>query len=159
MSPSACDRIDTSPATNSPFTVASTLQHVMDMSLVTFRQTFTHVYRALDSFHETAPEAQRAQLTIGVTLGSDGSLEDVSTPEYRMLIDDQVETIRPDDFDSYDLYLSFWTDDFEARVQTFKQSVVTEVLRILVITDRQAEMLPDEERIEYESMLANRRDV
>lgn len=150
-------RTELSSSEPTPFTLASTFQHLRSMSLTQFRQQFTGIYRALQQFRATIPDATRGQLTIGATLADNAAISEVSNPEYRVLTDDNVETSQPDDFETYDLYLSFWTDEFNSHVKKFKQSVVTEVLRTLVISERRADVLPVEERADYETMLHNRR--
>lgn len=148
---SVCER---SPETDSsPFTLASTLQHIKQLSMPQFQQLFSDVYTALHTFTQNTNK-NRAQLTVGIELEDSGAINCVSTPAYRTLSGDSIKKTTPETFESYDLYLSFWTDEFTPCISTFKQYVRMELLRVLVVANRRNPVLPDDERTEYETQLA-----
>lgn len=153
MAPSSTHHTRSSTGT-SAFTLASTVQQLKTMSLTQFRHTFRGVYQALSEFQTEFPHAECGELTFGVSLADDASIESISDPQYRIYIENRIVTKEPVEMAEYDVSISFWTSDFTGRVRAFQQLVTTAFIRSLVDTNRKTGELPDVEHAGYEQLLA-----
>lgn len=141
-----------------PLLLTATLSRLSNTSLSTFRERFADLYTTLHKFNSEFTNP-RGQVSIGLVVNSDGSIDAVTPPEYRVQIDDGIESNTTSNIHETDIQLHFWLEDFDTAVSVFRQQVVTELVRAIVLANRQTQTLPEEERLSYEQYLATHIDA